>query len=239
MLDKLSLQNILFIDIETVPEVYEYSALCGEIKNLWDKKMQYQKTEQESFESLYKKAGIFAEFAKVVCISMAIIEKSANTKSIYIHSLYGDDEKKLLRDFKEQLWTRFNKKNLMLCAHNGKEFDFPFLARRMLIHGIKLPPALNNAGKKPWEINHLDTLDLWKFGDYKHYTSLDLLASVFKIPSPKSDMDGSLVASEYWEKNNLSRIVNYCQNDVLTLAQVLLCFKGEKMIEAKDVFVVA
>ncbi len=239
MLPKIDIQSILFLDIETVPEVYEYAALCEEKKLLWDKKMQYHKSETESFELLYKKAGIYAEFAKIVCISMGIIEKKNTQKLFHLTSIYGEEEKIILREFKEMLWTRFKQKNFLLCAHNGKEFDFPFLARRMLIQGIKLPPALDNAGKKPWEINHLDTLELWKFGDYKNYTSLDLLASVFKIPSPKQDMDGSKVAHTYWEEKNLLRIVHYCQKDVITLAQVLLRLKGEELLEEKNVFVAA
>ena len=237
MLDKILLQNILFLDIETVPEVYEYSKLPASTKELWDKKMQHYRKENEKDEEVYKRAGIYAEFAKVVCISVGVIDKTKTKNSFRIKSFYGDDEKQILKDFITLINTHYYKKNALLCAHNGKEFDFPFMARRMLINGLKLPAALDLAGKKPWEVNHLDTLELWKFGDYKNFTSLNLLASVFKIPTPKDDIDGSQVARVYWEENNLKRIVKYCQKDVLTVAQLLLRFKGETLINDEDIVI--
>ena len=87
-----------------------------------------------------------------------------------------------------------------------------------------IPEILDNAGKKPWEVKMLDTLDLWKFGDYKSYTSLDLLTSILGIPSPKDDIDGSMVAGIYRDEHDLNRIVTYCEKDVLAVAQVLLRF---------------
>ena len=237
MLDKISFQTVLFLDIETVPQVYEYTALSEEMKTLWDKKTRFFKKENDTPEDIYKRAGVYAEFAKIVCISLGFIEKQNNENTFHIKSLYGDDEKKILIGFNELLATRYSKKTVLLCAHNGKEFDFPFLARRMLINGIKLPEALDMAGKKPWEVNHLDTLELWKFGDYKNFTSLNLLAAVFNIPTPKDDMEGSQVAQVYWEEKNLERIVTYCQKDVLTVAQLLLRFKGEELIDDKNIFI--
>jgi 3'-5' exonuclease len=237
MLDKISLQNILFLDIETVPQVYTCDSLSDQMRSLWDSKMQYFKKDGNEATTLYHKAGIYAEFGKVVCVSIGTLQRHNFKHSLHIKSFFGDNEKLLLKEFKEFLWTNNPKKNMQLCAHNGKEFDFPFLARRMLINGIKLPPALDNSGKKPWEVNHIDTLDLWKFGDYKNFSSLALLAAVFNIPSPKNDMDGSQVAKVYWEEKNLKRIVSYCQMDVLTLAQLLLKFKGEQIIEAGNVFI--
>lgn len=229
MLDDIKISNVLFLDVETVPLVYNYSDLDGITKQLWDTKFRYQQSETP--ETLYKKAGIYAEFAKVVCISVGFFHDT----TFRIKSFAGNDEKLILQEFSELLNKHYNTKKHLLCAHNGKEFDFPFLCRRILINRLKLPKILNIAGKKPWEINHIDTMELWKFGDYKNYTSLNLLASVFNIPTPKDDIDGSDVARVYWEENNLQRIITYCQKDVITIAQLLLRFKGELLIDEKNI----
>lgn len=229
MLEDIKISNVLFLDVETAPVVYRYNDLDENSRKLWDTKFRYQQA--ESFEEQYKKAGVYAEFAKVICISVGYF----NEKTFRIKSFFGDDEKKVLLDFAELLNTHYNRKEHLLCAHNGKEFDFPFLCRRMLINGVKLPKTLNIAGKKPWEINHLDTMELWKFGDYKSYTSLNLLANVFNIPTPKDDIDGSDVARVYWEERDLQRIAVYCQKDVITVAQLLLKFKGEPLITEKNI----
>lgn len=231
MLDNIKLSNILFLDVETVPVVYDYKKLPKNMKVLWDSRFRF--VQAETPENLYKKAGVYAEFAKVICISVGFF----NDKTFRVKSFYGHDEKQILLDFAALLNKHFNRKDHLLCAHNGKEFDFPFLCRRMLINGVKLPKALNLTGKKPWEVPHLDTLELWKFGDYKNYTSLNLLAAIFDIPTPKDDIDGSDVARVYWEEKNLQRIVIYCQKDVLTIAQLILRFKGEPLIMNEDVVV--
>ncbi|MGZ4035528.1 MAG: 3'-5' exonuclease [Bacteroidia bacterium] len=231
MLENIKLRNVLFLDVETVPIAYKYKDLDPKIKPLWDAKFRSQQTETP--ESHYKKAGVFAEFSKIICISVGFF----NDETFRIKSFSGDDEKQILEDFSVLLNKHFNRKEHMLCAHNGKEFDFPFLCRRMLINGLKLPKILNISGKKPWEINHLDTMELWKFGDYKNYTSLNLLAIIFNIPTPKDDIDGSDVARVYWEEKNMTRIITYCQKDVLTVAQLLLRFMGEPLIENKNVVV--
>ena len=231
MLDNIKLTDVLFLDVETVPVVYKYADLSKTMKQLWDAKFRFQK--EETPESGYKKAGIFAEFSKIICISVGILSE----ETFRVKSFYGDDEKKILKDFAALLTKHYNTKGKMLCAHNGKEFDFPFICRRMLLNGIKLPKALNIAGKRPWEINHLDTMELWKFGDYKNYTSLNLLAAIFNIPTPKDDIDGSDVARVYWEERNIERIVTYCQKDVLTVAQLLLCFMNEPLIEDKNIII--
>ncbi len=231
MLESLKLSNILFLDVETVPVVYHYSDLDPAMKQLWDQKFRFQTNETP--ENHYKKAGVFAEYAKVICISVGFF----NQKNFRIKSFYGHDEKQVLKDFAALLNTHYNRKEHLLCAHNGKEFDFPFLCRRMLLNSIKLPKALNITGKKPWEINHLDTMELWKFGDFKNYTSLNLLANIFQIPTPKADIDGSDIASVYWEEKNLERIVTYCQKDVLTVARLLLRFMGESGIEDKNIII--
>lgn len=158
-------------------------------------------------------------------------------KSFRLKSFYGNDEKNLLVEFSSLLNKHYNKKESLLCAHNGKEFDYPFIARRILINGLKIPALLNIAGKKPWEVNLLDTMELWKFGDYKNFTSLNLLAAIFNIPTPKDDIDGSDVSRVYYEENNLDRIASYCQKDVLTVAQVFLKFKGEQLIEESQVVI--
>jgi predicted PolB exonuclease-like 3'-5' exonuclease len=229
MLETIKLSNILFLDVETVPIVYSYKDLPKETKELWDTKFRFQTSEKP--EETYKKAGIYAEFAKVVCISVGFF----NDKTFRIKSFYRSNEKALLEEFAALLNKHFNRKESLLCAHNGKEFDFPFLCRRMLINGIKLPKTLNLAGKKPWEVQHLDTMELWKFGDYKNYTSLNLLASVFNIPTPKDDIDGSQVAKVFYEEKNIKRIVTYCQKDVITVAQILLRYRGEALIENKNI----
>ncbi|MBP9067876.1 MAG: 3'-5' exonuclease [Bacteroidia bacterium] len=208
------LKHILFIDIETVPQTYKYEELRSDTRNLWDTKWQYSK--DISAEQHYAKAGIFAEFAKVISIGLGYY----NGEEFRVKCISGDDEKKILIEFYELANKHFNKKEHCLCAHNGKEFDYPFLCRRFLVNGLKLPKILQIQGKKPWEIQHLDTMELWKFGDHKNYTSLNLLAHVFNIPSPKDDMDGSMVSKVYYEEKDLKKINTYCMKDVITLARV-------------------
>lgn len=229
MFDTINISEILFLDIETVPVHYGYNNLPEDTKKLWDSKFKNNTT--ETAEAGYKKAGIFAEYAKIICISVGFLKDN----TFRIKSYYGDDEKQLLLDFASLLNTHYNKKESLLCAHNGKEFDYPFIARRMLVNGIKLPAILNIAGKKPWEVNLLDTMEMWKFGDYKNFTSLSLLAHIFGIPTPKDDIDGSDVSRVYYEEKNLPRIVTYCQKDVLTVAQLLLKFKGDALIQPEQV----
>lgn len=108
----------------------------------------------------------------------------------------------------------------------------------MLINGLKIPKVLQLSGKKPWEINHLDTMELWKFGDHKHFTSLNLLAAIFDLPTPKGDLDGSKVREVYYQQKDLNRIARYCENDVITLAQVLLRFKGLPIIPSENITLV-
>ncbi|MDR1897901.1 MAG: 3'-5' exonuclease, partial [Prevotellaceae bacterium] len=229
--DKIS--NYLFLDIETVPEYQNYEDVPEQLKRLWDKKSAYQRKADETAADFYKKAGIWAEFGKIICISCGFID-SSNT--LRLKSFYGD-EKDLLVRFLEML-SKFcgNNKTAKLCAHNGKEFDFPYIARRVLINGLNLPPVLDTQNMKPWEMPFVDTLDLWKFGDYKHYCSLELLATLFGIPSPKDDIDGSMVATVYYTDNNLERIVEYCEKDVITLTKLFL--KIKQAPEFQDVTVV-
>jgi predicted PolB exonuclease-like 3'-5' exonuclease len=236
MLEQIKTKNILFLDIETVPIKENFEDLSTPFQKLWEEKTVWQRKEEYTPAEYYKiKGGIMAEFAKIICISVGYLFTEKSENHFRIKSFYGDDEKKIIADFNTLLNTQFNKKQHQLCAHNGKEFDFPFIARRTLINGLKLPKLLDIAGKKPWEINHLDTMELWKFGDYKHYTSIKLLAALFKIPTPKDDIDGSQVAKVYWEEKDLERIKIYCQKDTLTVAQLLLKYKGEALISENNI----
>jgi uncharacterized protein YprB with RNaseH-like and TPR domain len=227
------LNNILFLDIETVPQEESWGQLSKEMQGLFEKKTQYQRKEEFTAEQFYDRAGIWAEFGKIICISVGYFVDVDSKKQLRVTSFFGDDEHKLLTEFKVLLDKHFAKKDNILCAHNGKEFDFPFIARRMIIHKIDLPKKLNLFGKKPWEVPHIDTLELWKFGDFKHYTSLKLLTSILGIPSPKDDIDGSEVAAVYYKEKNLQRIVAYCEKDTIAVAQILLRFNNEDLIEDK------
>jgi 3'-5' exonuclease len=229
MLDKIKNENVLFLDIETIPAEKSYENLSEAFKKLWDKKSSNFRKEDETSEDVYDRAGIYSEFGKIICISVCHISDNSN-KLLRVKSFYGDDEKVLLTEFIQMLNGYFNREEHLLCAHNGKEFDFPYIARRLIINGLKLPKLLNIAGKKPWEIQHLDTMELWKFGDYKSYTSLDLLTTVLNIPSPKDDIDGSQVANVYYIENDLKRIVKYCEKDAISVAQLFLKYKGEEII---------
>jgi predicted PolB exonuclease-like 3'-5' exonuclease len=236
MLSEIKIKNVLFLDIETVPFSPSFEDLDVTFQTLWAEKTVWQRKEEYTPAEFYKlKAGVMAEFAKIICISVGYLFVEKNENHFRIKSFYGDDEKQIITDFNELLNSQFSKKQHQLCAHNGKEFDFPFIARRTLINGLKLPALLDIAGKKPWEVNHLDTMELWKFGDYKHYTSIKLLAALFNIPTPKDDIDGSQVAGVYWNDKDLERIKKYCQKDTLTVAQLLLKYKGEELISENNI----
>jgi 3'-5' exonuclease len=224
MLDNIRIEDILFLDIETVPAESSFELLDPAMQTLWDKKSKQFRSPDQTAGDVYERAGIYSEFGKIICISVGLI-KEKNPFSLRLKSFYGKEEKSLLSDFSGML-SKFSKTNkeALLCAHNGKEFDYPYIARRMIINELIIPEILDNAGKKPWEVKLLDTMDLWKFGDYKNYTSLDLLTSVLGIPTPKDDIDGSMVSGIYYEENDIKRIVRYCEKDVLAIARVLLRF---------------
>lgn len=223
MLANIRPEDILFLDIESVPATSSFDNLDRPLQIHWEKKSKQFRVEDQSAGDVYERAGIYSEFGKIICISVGLI-KEKDPVTFRLKSFYGDDEKALLSEFGEML-NRFSKnRDALLCAHNGKEFDYPYIARRMIINGIIIPDILDNAGKKPWEVKLLDTLDLWKFGDYKSYTSLDLLTTILNISSPKDDIDGSMVAGIYYDKRDIKRIVRYCEKDVLAVAQVLLRF---------------
>lgn len=242
MLDKINLEDGLIFDIETVPVAGDFHELPETFKGLWELKASRYMEEDENIEDNYfERAGIYAEFGKIICISAGFFVKSAvpGMLNFRIRSFWAPEEKVLLRNFKELLDQYYSDpQRSFLCGHNIKEFDVPYVCRRMLVNGITLPTTLDIFGKKPWEVNHVDTMQLWKFGDFKSYTSLKLLAALFDIPTPKDDIDGSDVASVYWKDQDLDRIVTYCQKDVLTVAQLLLRFKGLPTLKEEDVTVV-
>ncbi len=228
----IPLKNILFLDIETVPKYENYDALSETEQELFNEKTRFNRGDTPEPE-FYKKAGIWAEFGKIVCISIGYLIES-HFRQFRLRSFVGD-EKKLLLDFKKVLDLHFSEKYHLLCAHNGKEFDFPYIARRMIICGVSLPKKLDYAGKKPWEIPHLDTMELWKFGDYKHYTSLKLLTHILGIDSPKDDIDGSQVADVFYKDHDLDRIAHYCENDVIAIAQVLLKMQALPLLKPEEI----
>jgi hypothetical protein len=235
MLDKIKIQDVMFLDIETVPDSGSFDLLNPVMQNLWEKKSKQFRSPDQTGQDVYERAGIYSEFGKIICISVGLIREK-NPCRFRLKSFFGKDEKSLLMEFSEML-TKFSKNNTesVLCAHNGKEFDFPYIARRMVINRIPLPEILNNAGKKPWEIKLLDTMDLWKFGDYKNYTSLDLLTTILGIQTPKDDIDGSQVAGIFYKEDDIERIVRYCEKDVLAIARVLLRFMNLPGIDEENI----
>ena len=234
MISRLQLENILFLDIETVPQHEHFSDLDPELQQLYADKTEYQRKDEFTAEAFYDRAGIWAEFGKIVCISVGYFHNTEQGRSFRTTSFHGDEEQQLLA-FKKLLTEHYNKPQHVLCAHNGKEFDFPFIARRMIINGIKLPFKLDLFGKKPWEVPHLDTLELWKFGDYKHYTSLKLLTKILNIPSPKTDIDGSQVCGVFYKEKDIQRIVEYCERDVVAVAQIVLRLRNEQLLQENEV----
>lgn len=229
MIEKILLNNILFLDIETVPEQEHFDGLDDEMKLLWDQKTVYQRRDEFTPEEFYERAGIWAEFGKIVCISVGYFANKNDIRNFRVTSFFGD-EKKILKDFASLLENHFGQAQHLLCGHNAKEFDFPFIARRMIINQVTIPAKLNLFGKKPWEIPHLDTLELWKFGDYKHFTSLKLLTKILGIPSPKGDIDGSQVGHVFYVEKDIDRIVTYCEKDVIAVAQVFLRLRREELL---------
>lgn len=234
--------KILFLDIETAPLTATLSEMDPTLAKLWNEKTEQMKSraperygEDCTGETVFQEAGIFAEFGRIVCISVGFIAGESENMVLREKSFYGTDEKKLLSDFAALLNGYYQDANSYLCGHNSKEFDFPFIARRMLINGIALPNILNVAGKKPWETRFLDTMDMWKFGDYKHYTSLKLLCAIFGIPTPKDDIDGSQVANVYYNEKDYDRIAKYCEKDVLATVQVYLRMNGQETIKEGNV----
>ncbi|RZJ68433.1 MAG: 3'-5' exonuclease [Flavobacterium sp.] len=229
MIQKIPLENILFLDIETVPFEENFNSLDDEMKLLWEQKTQYQRRDEYTPEAFYERAGIWAEFGRIVTISVGYFVLKNDIRNFRVTSFFGE-EKQLLQEFANLLNDHFGRAQHILCGHNAKEFDIPFIARRMIILGIQLPEKLNLFGKKPWEVPHLDTLELWKFGDYKHFTSLKLLTKILGIPSSKGDIDGSQVAHVFYVEKDIDRIITYCEKDVIATAQVFLRMRRDELL---------
>lgn len=231
------LRDIVFLDIETVACTDNFEMLDERLKTQWSRKASFLKRDEgiTDEELFHQRAGIYAEFGKIVCIAVGMLHhKEGHGLSLRVKAFANDDEVKLLEEFSMML-SKTDQNAIKLCAHNGKEFDFPYLCRRMLVNGLVIPAALNLSGKKPWETQHLDTLELWKFGDYKHYTALDLLAAIFNIPSSKSDIDGSQVNAVYYKEKNLEKIKTYCMRDVVVLTQLYLRMKSQPLIPESNI----
>ena len=236
MLKNLNIEEVLFLDIETVPLAPEYSELNEKWQQLWENKMKYQISNDEPAEVLYDRAGIYAEFGRIICISAGYVFQKKGEFFFRVKSFADENEEKLIRNF-FNAWDAFSRAGKRrLCAHNGQEFDFQYISRRALVNNLNLPKIMDIAGAKPWEIKDqlIDTLQLWKFGDYKHYTSLSLLCELFNIPTPKDDIDGSQVANIFWEEKDLDRIIKYCEKDTLAVANLLLKYKGDKIIPIEN-----
>ncbi|RYY98549.1 MAG: 3'-5' exonuclease [Chitinophagaceae bacterium] len=237
----MNFSNILFLDIETVPQYPDYAALPDRWKALWNVKAAslLRGRDGEGPESVYERAGIYAEFGKIVCVSCGCLQGEGTERRLRLKSYYGHEEAELLRGLADTLQRHWSGPDKMLCAHNGKEFDFPYLCRRFVINGVPIPEPLLIAGRKPWEIRHLDTMEMWKFGDFKNYTSLNLIAAALGVPSPKDDIDGSQVGPVYWKDGDLERIRTYCQKDVATLAQVLLRYHCQPLVPEEAMMIVS
>lgn len=232
------IRNYLIIDIETASVFEDYRQMDERMQALWDKKAAYMHKQDEKTpgELYFDKGAIFAEFGKVICISAGVFTKEEdNSIGLRIKSFAFDTEKETLEAFKNLVEHKFDSKKLRMVAHNGKEFDFPYLCRRMLVNNIEIPEALDIRGKKPWEIAHIDTMELWKFGDRKNFTSLDLLAAIFGIETSKDDIDGSQVNEVYYKENDLERISKYCQRDVMVTARVFLRLNEFQQINEENI----
>lgn len=234
MLDKLNLEHILFLDIETVPCEEHYDHLDPEWQFLWEQKTQYQRRDEFTAEDFYERAGIWAEFGKIVCISVGYFTIKNDIRHFRVTSFVGS-ELAILHDFSNLLNNYFGQPQHLLCGHNIKEFNIPFIARRMIVNAIPIPNKINFIGKKPWEVPHLDTLELWKFGDYKHFTSLKLLTKVLGIPSPKDDIDGSQVSQVYYREKNIGRIASYCEKDTISVAQIFMKLRRQPLIDDDEI----
>lgn len=237
MLKNVNLQDLLILDIETVSQKASFSELDEEWQELWSKKAGAINNPEINASLVYERASIYAEFGKIVCIGLGIFHSVDDQLQLRVKAISNHDEKALLLEFADLLKQHFNKSDSTLVAHNGKEFDFPYICRRMIINGIEIPSVLDLSGKRPWEVKHLDTMELWKFGDYKNYTSLNVLAKCFGIPSPKDDIDGSLVGHTYWQLNDLERISRYCKKDIVTTAQIVLKYKLLGLLSEEQILI--
>jgi hypothetical protein len=229
-------ENLLLIDIETVPMVKSYDQMSEKMQRLWDKKsLLIDNQNPKTDETFAEKAGIYAEFGKIICIGLGYFVKSKSAYTLKIKTLANHDEKVILEDFKVVCNKFFKAPLKQFCGHNIREFDIPYICRRTFINQMSLPDIIADLqNKKPWENPMLDTLQFWKFGEYKNFTSVDLLSTVLQIESPKGDIDGSDVARVYWQENDLERIVNYCNRDIVTVGQILMRLNGMNLLNEDE-----
>lgn len=233
---QINLEKILFIDIETVSQQASYYNLSENIQSLFEKKMKYEKHEENTFDDIYKsRSGILAEFGKIICIGLGYFKKYDNALKLRVDAIYGDNESEVLNKLNDFVAKYFY--DYALCGHNLREFDLPYICRRLIINGLPIPNSFDVRDKKPWEIIHFDTMQLWRFGDFKNFTSLDLLANILEIPSPKSDISGADVGNVYWSMNDLPRIAKYCKNDVVTTARVFQRLYGMNFVSDENVLI--
>jgi DNA polymerase elongation subunit (family B) len=236
---KFSLENLLVLDIETVRSHKLYEDMPERLQKQWDRKSSFLKVEEDTSpkELFEDRGGIYAEFGKIVAISVGFFTYTGQELTLRVKAFYGKEEANILEEF-NTLLQKFDRRKLILCGHNGKEFDFPYLSRRMLVNNIKLPEVLDTTGKKPWEVNHLDTMEMWKFGDRKNFTSLELLATLFDIPTSKDGIDGSEVSTVYYEEDDVDRIARYCSKDVVVTAQLLLRLNQQPLIKKENIHII-
>lgn len=245
MLEQIDIAQTLFLDIETVSSKATFSELPEVLQDLWKyKAAQLMKpageeiTDEEAQTAYEDRAAIYAEFGKIICISVGAVHRDKDGKlKVRLKSFASDDEVEVLTAFSQLLQQYYHDPNKQyLCGHNIKEFDVPYICRRMVVNSLPLPKLLDLTGRKPWETKHLlDTLELWKFGDRKAYTSLKLLAAVLDFPSPKDDIDGSQVGRVYWKENGLERIAHYCEKDVLATVQLFRRFQRAPILEGDQI----
>ena len=236
----VAIDKLLMLDIETVSQYPEYGNMSERWQELWQHKANQYLKDGDTAETLYpKRASILAEFGKIICISMGYFRIENDKYTLRIHSFANEDERSLLESFLEVVaqWQKL-KKGFAFCGHNIKEFDMPYICRRLLVNHIPIPSFMDFQSMKPWETNVVDTMQFWKFGDFKNFITLNLLAACLDVESPKDDIDGSMVGDIYWKENDLPRIVVYCQKDVVTVAQIILRMKAQPLLGPTQIDIV-
>jgi len=225
----IPIESIIFLDIETVSLFPNLLLADDATKKEWARKI--MKTNPTITPALlddtYKEqAALHPEFSFITCISVGMVKGG----KVYIKNIFGfdHDEERTLEIFCETMQKIIEKMERLqpkLCAHFGKGFDYPFISKRMLVHGMTIPNILDSYGKKPWEITNLDTHEIWKMGGFNS-ASLSAIAHAFGIPSPKDDIDGSQVGHVYWVDSKIDRIATYCAKDVFALINIFRCMQG-------------
>lgn len=242
-----------FVDTETIPGYKDFNDMPEELARMYERKFGHELANNDpdkfdNFEDHYRaRAALYPEFGKIVCLVIGVIfvDDKDKQEKLKLKTLCGRHEDKLLAEA-APIIDKFDS----LVGHNSKEFDFPYLCKRFYVHGIQLPQILNIAGKKPWEVSLIDTMELWRFGSFKGSTSLELFAHCLGLPSPKQDMTGADVAKVYYEMFDhmkdgelpfeaesaaIQKIGKYCQGDVVTLANCYRKLKYQSVIASENV----